>query len=66
MTQLLTCCAAMKRAQEEGTDGEGYMEAISWDDYPEVGYQISAQLPPIQWCPWCGTKVDTKAQDISL
>jgi hypothetical protein len=55
----------MIEAHEMGTDNEGYETLVN---YTETGYRpcvnkdyppglplIGSDLPPIKFCPWCGT-----------
>lgn len=47
------CCDAWAKAHEWGTDNEGHLALIYYrDDKPRIG----SDLPPVQFCPWCGTK----------
>lgn len=51
----LKCCSAMVHAQEDGTDNEGYGPLV----YQSMNkaYYAGSDSPPINRCPWCGTKV---------
>jgi hypothetical protein len=56
------CCEVFAKARERGTDAEGYGEEITVtepgyppEEYP-AHYEIGHDLPPIRFCPWCGTK----------
>ena len=53
----LECCEAMKRAQEGGTDNEGYGSAV-WEERgpTRVIWAAGSGLPDISLCPWCGER----------
>lgn len=59
---LWPCCEWWARAQQWGTDNEGYARLIHWrDDGPHMGYVTENEaddcyLPAVEFCPWCGTK----------
>ena len=45
------CCHDMRKAFQDGTDNEGYGSlAYQIDDEIIFG----CELPPINFCPWCG------------
>jgi hypothetical protein len=48
-------CAEFKKAQERGTDGEGYGRLIYHSEL--IGYLMGSEFPPINYCPWCGKAV---------
>lgn len=58
----MNCCKHWRRAQEEGTDNEGYGSLIydmSHDrerpvEEKYIGCSVSSDLPPVRFCPWCG------------
>lgn len=50
------CCADMKTAQKLYTDSEGYGALATWH---ERGLYIGCGLPPLEICPWCGSKLQT-------
>jgi hypothetical protein len=51
------CCSDFGRAQQSGTDNEGYGRLImTYPDDPDA-YIGSGGLPTINYCPWCGKKV---------
>ena len=60
---IVRCCESMIHAHESGTDNEGYEELVvyydeSWPNGRPVGVPlIGDDLPPIQFCPWCGRPV---------
>jgi len=73
--EKLRCCNAMTRAQEEGTDSEGFGPLVNWsgewvrkiwnhrsdcscEDTIPAGWEMGHTLPPIRFCPWCGTKIE--------
>lgn len=48
------CCEVFDRAVTvAGTDRENYEAAIQWD-VERGGWDISDQLAPLRFCPWCG------------
>jgi hypothetical protein len=48
-----TCtCEAFRKAQESGTDNEGYSSLIRASD-GEWSFG-GGQLEPLRFCPWCG------------
>lgn len=51
----LSCCDPMKNAQQDGTDSEGWQSLIEMFDN---GFEMGLGLPPILFCPWCGTKIE--------
>ena len=51
----LECCAAMRHAQENGTDNECYGRAVWTGSAGE--WLIGTGLPNITFCPWCGKAV---------
>jgi hypothetical protein len=60
-------CDAFVKAQQRGTDNEGYDQLIyrySADllkKHPFLGgdprWSVGSELPPIHFCPWCGSKL---------
>lgn len=44
-------CPERSRAQEGGTDNEGYGSAL---DAHQGYWKIGSGLNPIKYCPWCG------------
>lgn len=48
------CCRAFDRAQQTGTDNEGYGRLITIDG--EIA-MIGSEMPPVDYCPWCGKAV---------
>ncbi len=55
MTEIRSCCANFAHAQEDGTDNEGWGKLI--DYYGANDANIGSDLPPIKFCPWCGTSL---------
>lgn len=54
--EVTGCCYDFKRAQEKGTDNEGYGRLIM--SYANDGvYHIGSGLSSIEFCPWCGKPV---------
>jgi hypothetical protein len=43
------CCETWAKAHESGTDNEGYGSLIA------EGLRIGYELPPVRFCPWCGS-----------
>lgn len=61
MTEVLQpCCDIWGKAQERGTDHEGYGPALitrsCWaPDYePRSCLLLGSELPDARFCPWCG------------
>lgn len=60
---MILCCSWMAKAQERGTDNEGYGPLVEWDDDTIEGegdlpgFHTGCELPRIAFCPWCGTPV---------
>jgi hypothetical protein len=53
------CCPSFAKAFEPYTDNEGYRSLFD-ATFPEVPGTIevgSSDLPPINFCPWCGVSV---------
>jgi len=56
------CCEHWKRAQESGTDNEGYGALLGYERTDaEIPVKVTGwyigdrdELPPIKFCPWCG------------
>ena len=62
--KVKSCCDAMSRGQEDGTDNEGYLSAIyvsRSENEPRVG--SCDELGPIKFCPWCGKDVELEEDD---
>lgn len=51
----LACCSTMLKAQESGTDNEGYGRLVS--DYGDWSWHMGCGLPEFNYCPWCGNSV---------
>lgn len=53
--KLLQCCEEAVKAQESGTDNEGYGKLLR-DVFQDGDWRIGdvGLLPPIKFCPWCG------------
>ncbi len=49
------CCDSMEKAQEHGTDNEGYGSLLHF--YERTGWSIGCDLPSPVHCPWCGEKL---------
>ena len=52
------CCELWAKAQEGGTDSEGYGSLVnhsSFDDSQTDRNAYMGLLPPVSFCPWCGT-----------
>lgn len=52
-----SCCDDFKRAQNSGTDNEGYGRLLSnlgRDQVAADRWSIGSNLPNIKFCPWCG------------
>ena len=49
------CCRAFDNALEEGTDAERLGAMIQHESYG--GFTVSETLPPIAFCPWCGSRL---------
>ena len=64
MSKTKYCCKAWEEAREPGTDNEGYA-CLLWrheaDNYWHMG---SDDMPIINYCPWCGTKVNKDRIDV--
>lgn len=53
-----TCCAPWEAAKQHGTDSEGFSALISADDLDNTGLiRIGCDLPPVSFCPWCGSMI---------
>lgn len=50
------CCRQFVKAQDLGTDNEGYFRLV-YDDASGNLY-IGCGLPPIRFCPWCGERLE--------
>jgi len=50
------CCATFAKATEDGTDSEGWQALLYIDE--EEGISMGCELPRINFCPWCGVKVE--------
>ena len=50
------CCSDFRKAMEVGTDNEGYGRLIYTDD-PPWPFRMGCDLPPLDFCPWCGVDV---------
>jgi len=57
LDDTVRCCASMILAHEGGTDNEGYGTLVYRPNRgPYEGrLSIGDGLPPIVFCPWCGT-----------
>ena len=58
-----TCCPEWLKAQQSGTDNEGYGRLIQV--YPDGAASMGSDLPPIRFCPWCGADKRPKPKDAS-
>lgn len=55
----MNCCNAWKKAQQHGTDNEGYGPLIAHGYESERNnWYMGEELPPAIYCPWCGKKVE--------
>lgn len=54
-SQTTACCSEFLRAQESGSDNEGYGRLISCANGL---WQIGDGLPPLAYCPWCGKDLE--------
>ncbi len=53
------CCTTFDRAQQSGTDNEGYGRLM----WVHAGIaSMGCGLPPIDYCPWCGTPIAMRAE----
>lgn len=59
MKEPICDCEDFKKAQEEGTDKEGYGAAIrrSMLSDNESDLEVGGYGKPIKFCPWCGKRV---------
>jgi len=55
----MPCCDAWRMAQQRGTDNEMY-GALLWIEGETA--LMGCDLPPVQFCPWCGAEKPPKAQ----
>lgn len=46
------CCEIWAKAHEQGTASEGYEWLV---DYEGNEPHIGNGLPPVRFCPWCGS-----------
>ena len=52
------CCAAFWKAWTSGTDNEGWGKLFSVDDREKpAAVLVGDGMPPVKFCPWCGTPV---------
>jgi len=56
------CCRAFAKALEAGTDAEGYGSLLyrdwNWSGKKSrADWRFCADLPPLNYCPWCGDRV---------
>jgi hypothetical protein len=60
MKALSECCRTWKTACGPGTDNEGYSSLVC-----DIGgdEEIGLDLPPVRFCPWCGTRKNVKPED---
>ena len=49
------CCKDFKKSQQPCTDNEGFGRLIKRDGF---GYSIGTELEQINYCPWCGKKIN--------
>lgn len=58
---VLPCCDSWAKAQEDGTDHEGYGPALVTSTTLPPDYELitclllSEGLPDTKFCPWCGS-----------
>lgn len=57
------CCETWLKAQTDGTDNEGCYSLIHENkDATSLSlwgkWQMGYNLPPVKFCPWCGTAKD--------
>lgn len=63
-TITFKCCEAFEAAKQPGTDSEGWCELMIVGYPDEIGEGtpegiiMGCKLPLINFCPWCGTKVE--------
>lgn len=55
------CCAALARAQEAGTDNEGYGRAVHFDG---AYFWIGTAPDSMNFCPWCGRRLVKAAEAV--
>jgi hypothetical protein len=61
MSDLVLCCADMIKAQQTGTDGEGYGRLFIF----RHGQLDAGEHPtPLRFCPWCGQSVKQEATNV--
>ena len=53
--EIEVCCDAFGKATDDGTDNEGYGRLLM-DRGNGSTWAIGCDLPPIAFCPWCGSK----------
>ena len=49
----MSCCELWDKARQAGTDCDGYTELLC--NYGNHSWFIGRNLPPISFCPWCGS-----------
>ena len=57
---LFCGCVEFKKAQQRGTDNEGYGSLLSHHVVDE--WRIGRDLENISYCPWCGKRVPQNAK----
>lgn len=68
---MADCCPPWTRAQQKGTDNEGYGALLYHRDdddenYPNAWQIGDAWLAPVLFCPWCGAPKDPEGRDETL
>jgi hypothetical protein len=63
LTDSKLCCDAFSKAMTNGTDNEAWGAAIHLDQ-EGAHYKIGLGLPPLRFCPWCGSDSNQTSQDI--
>lgn len=59
------CCEVFERAKGWETDNEGWGPLlVIGDESQEEGIILGSKLPLINFCPWCGVKVEHTWTDI--
>jgi len=55
------CCKDFKSALCDGTDCDGYASLFNgyqYTDEDELGWHGGSGLKNLNYCPWCGTKLE--------
>jgi hypothetical protein len=57
MNDVAQCCDAWRKAQQSGTDNEGYGPLL-YRSRDGDAWRIGDGLQAVYFCPWCGEEKD--------